>query len=171
MKILALDGATRVSGVAVLERLPGTRVRLVSAEALKLDDAMSMPERLRVFRARFTALCWEHEPDIIAIEDLKFNAGAPNFSSLTKVAFIIGVATEAAYTYLCGDPIMLTASTVRGIIGNTAKKNKKTETRRIINERFAEDLATLGKQPLKGTQEDISDAIALGWASFTKLKG
>lgn len=170
-KILALDGATRTSGVAVLERLPNSRVTLVYADAVKLDDDLSIPARLRLFRARFTELCWEYSPDMIAIEDLKFNAGAPNFSSLTKVAFLIGVAAETSYAYLCADPIMITASTVRGIIGNHVKKNKKAETRRIINSRFAEDLEKLGKSPLKGTQEDISDAIALGWAAFTKLKG
>lgn len=169
MKILALDGATRTSGVAVLDRLPSSRVQLVYADTIKLDEELSIPQRLRTFRARFTELCWIHQPDVIAIEDLKFNAGAPNFSSLTKVAFLIGVATEAAYAYLCDDPVMVTASTVRSIIGNSVKKNKKAETRRIINNRFAEDLQALGKHPLKGTQEDISDAIALGWAAFTKL--
>lgn len=168
-KILALDGATRTCGVALLQSGTGL-VKLSWCGNLKLDEEMSIPARLDDFSKQFDDLIARHTPDYIAIEDLKFNAGAPNFGSLTKVAMVIGVACQVAYRRLGKDPILITASTVRGIIMNTAKKNKKAETRRIINGRFKDDLNLIGVKNLTSKQEDISDAIALGWSAFSKLK-
>lgn len=178
MRILALDGATITSGLAVLQQLDKTisgkddnRIELIAVRNILLPSGASIPRRLNMFRQAFKDLIDLYDPQYIAIEDLKFNKWAPNFSSLTKVAELIGVAQEVAYEALDRDPILLAASTVRSRIGNTQKKDKKKETRRIINEHFKSDLIKLGfEDMLLKKHEDISDAIALGWTSFGEIK-
>lgn len=167
--ILSLDGATRTCGISLLSQ-DGGPIQLQQARNICIDEELSIPARLVYFKDRYLEIIDELKPDLIAIEDLKFNHGAPNFSSLTKVAMIIGVAVETARRYNGRDPILITASTVRSAIGNTAKKNKKAETRRIVNAHFRENLTLLKMYPLKGNQEDISDSIALGWAAFARIQ-
>jgi Holliday junction resolvasome RuvABC endonuclease subunit len=168
VSILSFDCATRTCGVAVLVTEPESPlVVLKHAGTIDLDESDTMANRFLELHNEILKLIKQYNPNYLAIEDLKFNRGAPNFGSLTKVAMAIGVAqmTSAMAGF---EPILLTASTVRARIENKAKKNKKDETRKIVNARFKNDLVRLGyKDGLLKSHHDISDAIALGWVAFS----
>lgn len=168
VSILALDGATRVSGIAVLDQQDRALIALKHVVQLKLKETETISNRLYEFRCRFLGYLQIFKPDYVVIEDLKFNKFAPNFSSLVKVAMLLGVASETVVAF-GKQPLFYTASTVRAAIQNKAKKNKKSETRRIVNYRFKNDLLLLDQYPLTSSQEDISDAVALGWVAMSKL--
>ena len=168
--ILSLDCATRTCGVAVLSQEDTKPIKLLHASAMKLDTADSLSKRLVEFHTNILTLVRVHRPDLMSIEDLKFGPGAPNFGALTKVAMSIGVAQMTAA--MAGfEPILITASTVRARIDNKAKKNKKDETRKIVNTKFKNDLIQCGFiDGLLKNDHDISDAIALGWVALATWK-
>jgi Holliday junction resolvasome RuvABC endonuclease subunit len=167
LSILSLDCATRVCGFSVITQNDVDPPILAAAGTIKLDSDDSMATRFFDFHRQILDLIKKHSPTHVAIEDLKFNMGAPNFGALTKVAMSIGVAQMTAA--MAGfDPILITASTVRARIENKAKRDKKDETRKIINLKFKADLTRLGFEAgLLKSHHDISDAIALGWVALS----
>lgn len=167
LSILSLDCATRVCGYAVISQVEDSSSQLTSVGTIVLDAEDSMATRFFAFHRSILELIKKYSPTHIAIEDLKFNRGAPNFGSLTKVAMSIGVA-QMTSAMAGHEPILLTASTVRARLENKAKRNKKDETRRIVNVRFKDDLIKFGyKDGLLKSHHDISDAIALGWVALS----
>lgn len=171
IKILAFDPATVTCGVALTAQTGSEPVKLEMAYALKLDKDASIATRLVELRKAVISLIEAHKPTAVVVEQVRFNfRNAVNIDSLSKVIESVGVVCEAAKS-MGIEPIRLSASQVRAAIGNKAKKNKKVQTKAIVQLRFKDDLTAIGLFPIKGTQLDISDAIALAWVGRGHVNG
>jgi len=171
VKVLAFDPATILVGVACLESVNGT-IRLLDCGKVDLGDQNPLGFRLVQMRQIALDLIKKHNPDIIAIEYVRFNRGSvANFDSLSKVLLMTGVLYEAAAGHRL--PLaLLSASQVRGLIGNKEKASgkKKKVTKSIVETRFKSDILAIRGALFKASDLDITDAIALGWVSFSTME-
>lgn len=171
MKVLAFDPATIVIGTACLESINGS-IKLLDCSKISLDEDAPLGSRLVQMRQTALDLMDKHNPDAIAIEYVRFNSGSrANFDSLSKVLLMTGVLYEASAAR--GLPlVLLSASQVRGMIGNKEKTSgkKKKITKTIVEGRFSSDILAIRGSLFKSTDLDITDAIALGWVSFSMIE-
>lgn len=72
MKILGIDPGYERCGVAIIEKLPGTKERLVYSACLRSSPKLSMPERLRSIGESLRDIVNQHRPETAAIEELYF---------------------------------------------------------------------------------------------------
>ena len=72
MKILGIDPGYERCGVAIIEKLPDAKERLVYSGCLRSSPKLSMPERLRSIGEALRDIVKEHQPETAAIEELYF---------------------------------------------------------------------------------------------------
>ena len=162
--VLAIDSATIKSGFALVE-FKGSTIKLLDWGTIQVKGALH--ERLNKLRARVLELAEEHEPTHVAVEDLKFNRGTPNLSSMAKVAMAVGSVNcafaQAGY------------SEVESITANSVRKTwdvsqNKAALRDAINKKFINQIKDNGRPDgFKKSDEDTTDAIGLAVAVWAKL--
>lgn len=163
MRILAIDAATVNTGFAVINAEPGN-IQLF--EWGKIVCKGDLDTRLGQLYNRIIMLVEKYEPDKVAVEDLKFNRGTPNLSSMTKVAFAIGVVRAAFCNSGHEDIVSITANSVRKTweVGQ-----KKAKLREAINKKFHATIINRGRPDgFKTADEDITDAIGLAVTAWTR---
>ena len=163
LRLLAIDGATITCGYAVLEQADNGFDILAAGNIHGKGD---MECRLCDIRAEVLELMELWTPDVFSVEDLKFNRGTPNLSSMTKVAFAIGTILSAYGEGLSNYPvIMIPANQVR----KSWSVKTKPQLRAAINKKYLENLARIGfDDGLKPKHNDISDAIGLGVVALAR---
>jgi crossover junction endodeoxyribonuclease RuvC len=96
--VLGIDPGLSRCGYGVVERLGRGRSRAVAAGVLRTDPASGVPQRLAALRADLRSLLREHQPAVMAIERVLFQANA---RTAIPVAQAAGVAMVAAVEAGC----------------------------------------------------------------------
>ncbi|HWZ45860.1 MAG TPA: crossover junction endodeoxyribonuclease RuvC [Candidatus Saccharimonadales bacterium] len=94
MRVMGVDCGSEYTGYGVVEQVDGQRellCRAAGAVRLKSKDAMAM--KLRQIFAELTAIMSEHQPEVVAIEEVFY---AVNVKSALKLGQVRGVAMLAA---------------------------------------------------------------------------
>ena len=161
--IFAVDAATIKSGYAFL-RMEDNKITIEDFGWVKAKGTMG--ERLNQLRSTIRDRVQEYQPDFVAVEDLKFNRGTPNLSSMTKVAFAIGNVYTAFEEAGHKEIISLTANVVRKVWD---VKQAKEPLRRAVNKKFLEQLVDKGRPDgFTKSDQDIVDAVGLAVAAWVK---
>lgn len=152
MLILGLDIATYKSGWAVIET-GDDLVKLVDYGLIDLptQKKVKLGERVYMLKEELSRIMEKFRPDQIIIEDahIRFVKTA---KSLLKTH---GAVLVAAWEYAHQEITYITPAKVRGIL----RCKDKDDVRNLVNQRFG---LALTKE-----QEDISDAIGVGWAGYS----
>lgn len=162
MRVMGLDCATLKSGIAVVSKI-GDQCTLTHAEIFQRQSKVHFARRIYELKKHIIDRVEEFQPDLVVLEDIKFNARARNLGSMAKVAMCVGaVASE-----LAGNDVnftMITATSARKIL----ETKDKSSARKMVNKKFLGDLIELGfPYGLKKNHEDGSDAIVLAWSGTT----
>lgn len=100
MRVLGIDCGTEYTGFGVAEQSDDRVLRYVAAGAIKLSKKDPMPARLAHIFETLRCLIQEHQPEIVAIEEVFYSV---NPKSALKLGQVRGVAMLAsAY---CGLPM------------------------------------------------------------------
>lgn len=100
MRVLGIDCGSEWTGYGVVETDAEGQLTAVSYGAIHLLKRDPLPERLRIVCAGLMALITEHEPDVVAVEEV-FHAA--NSKTALKLGHVRGVALLAAAN--CNRPV------------------------------------------------------------------
>ncbi|WP_200805757.1 crossover junction endodeoxyribonuclease RuvC [Alicyclobacillus vulcanalis] len=89
MRILGVDPGLARLGFGIIERGPGDSLRHVAHGCIETEADAPLPERLQRIFHRLTELCREHQPSVMAVEELFFSRN-------TTTAFTVGQARGVA---------------------------------------------------------------------------
>jgi Holliday junction resolvasome RuvABC endonuclease subunit len=164
MRVMGLDCATLKSGISVVSSVNG-EATLIHAEKFERPSRVHFTRRIYDLKKRVIEQVEEFQPDLVVLEDIKFNRNAPNLGSMAKVAMTIGaVASEVAGADQRLE--MITATSARKIL----ETKNKDSARKMVNKKFLRDLIEIGfPDGLKKAHEDVSDSIVLAWGGLTLL--
>lgn len=147
MLVLGIDCGTEYTGYGVVESA-GADLKCVAAGVVKLSPRDPLPDRLRRVFHELGVIISEHEPDVVAIEEVFY---ATNAKSALKLGQVRGVAMLAAAA--AGLPVAEYAplsikSAVVGY-GRAEKSQVQAMVARLLK------LETLPEPP------DVADALAI----------
>jgi crossover junction endodeoxyribonuclease RuvC len=92
MLVMGIDCGTEYTGFGVVQSA-GRELKCVAAGVVKLSARDPLPDRLRRVFNQLTEIIAEHEPDVVAIEEVFY---AENAKSALKLGQVRGVAMLAA---------------------------------------------------------------------------
>ncbi len=95
MRVFGIDCGTEWTGYGVVEADPSGELQAIVHGAVHLLKRDSLPHRLTVVFARLNELIAEHQPDIVAVEEVFHSA---NSNTALKLGQVRGVAMLAAAT-------------------------------------------------------------------------
>ena len=95
MRVMGIDCGTEWTGYGVVEADAGCELRSVAHGAIHLLKRDSLPHRLTIVYSRLMELMAEHQPDVVAVEEI-FHAA--NSKTALKLGQVRGVALLAAAT-------------------------------------------------------------------------
>lgn len=93
MRVLGIDCGTEFTGFGVVEQHPDRSLHCLASGAIALSKKDAMPVRLSHIYKTLCALAEEHQPDIVAIEEVFYSV---NPKSALKLGQVRGVALLAA---------------------------------------------------------------------------
>jgi crossover junction endodeoxyribonuclease RuvC len=93
MRVLGIDCGTEYTGFGVCEQDERGKLSYVIAGAIKLQKSDALPLKLAHVFETLSALIREHQPDIVAIEEVFYSVNA---KSALKLGQVRGVAMLAA---------------------------------------------------------------------------
>lgn len=88
MKIIGIDPGYERCGVAIIEKIPGSKETIVFSDCLRTSAKLSMPERLQMIGKMLGDIVAKYQPDAAAIEELYFGKSS---TTAMKVAEARGV--------------------------------------------------------------------------------
>ena len=97
MRVLGIDCGSEYTGFGVVEQLDDRALVCCSHGAIKLRSRDAMAAKLQKIFVELTQVITEHQPEIVAIEDVFY---AVNVKSALKLGQVRGVAMLAASS--CG---------------------------------------------------------------------
>lgn len=152
MRILSIDPSLRCSGFAVLEQLPGAKLRTLEYGTIKNHDRLSQTACLVAIHERISALAVQYEPEAAAVE-------AVIYVQSYKTAIVLGAARGAALLALAQRGLSITeyppARVKQAVVGRgSATKDQVAFMVRA--------LLGLTETP----QSDAADALAIGITHF-----
>src|SRR5215470_7510793 len=95
MRVLGIDCGTECTGYGLVELDGRGQLQSIDFGAIKLSRQISLPVRLSTIFDQLCRLIREHQPDLVAIEDVFY---AVNAKSALKLGQVRGVAMLAAAT-------------------------------------------------------------------------
>jgi crossover junction endodeoxyribonuclease RuvC len=93
MRVLGIDCGSEYTGFGVVEELANRKLICCCSGAIRLRQRDAMAEKLHQIYAQLTSVIAEHQPEMVAIEDVFF---AVNVKSALKLGQVRGVAMLAA---------------------------------------------------------------------------
>ena len=93
MRVLGIDCGSEYTGYGVVEELTDGRLTCLATGAIKLKSGSPMAARLQKIFSDLTAIIAEHQPEVVAIEDIFY---AVNVKTALKLGQVRGVAMLAA---------------------------------------------------------------------------
>jgi crossover junction endodeoxyribonuclease RuvC len=119
VRVLGIDPGFATTGFGVVERTAG-RLRSVSLGAIRTPSGASQAQRLGCLRAELLEVIREHDPDVMAIERLFFNANVRTAMSVGQASGVaLASAAEAALDVFDYTPPEVKQSVVG--VGNASK--------------------------------------------------
>src|SRR5215510_2750972 len=97
MRVLGIDCGSEYTGYGVVEQLNDRELVCCASGAIKLKAREAMPAKLQKIFVELTQVIAEHQPEMVAIEDVFY---AVNVKSALKLGQVRGVAMLAASS--CG---------------------------------------------------------------------
>ena len=95
IRVLGVDPGTLITGWGVIERA-GTRLRGVDAGVIRPPRKAELASRLKTIHDGLLALLREHQPDLVAVEDVFFGRYARAALQLGHVRGVVLLACETA---------------------------------------------------------------------------
>jgi len=95
MRVLGVDCGTEYTGYGVVELADDGHLSCILCGAVKLSPRDPLPKRLATIFDQLTAIIADHQPELVAIEDVFY---ALNVKSAFKLGQVRGVAMLAAAT-------------------------------------------------------------------------
>ncbi len=146
MRVLGIDPGSRRTGWGVVQ-LEGTRLRHMGAGTIAVPEKLPLAKRLYMIHQGLRQVIAEHEPGVVAVEEIFF---AKYANAALKLGHARGVALLAAAESELEVHEYPPAIVKRTVVGRGAAD--KTQVGRLIT-------ALLGlKQP---PEEDAADALAV----------
>jgi len=153
-RILAFDLSSVSTGVAFFNK---GRLLKSSLDLIQPNSKKQYGERLTYFREEIRKKIQQHNPDVIAIEDVFKGRNILTFKSLCAFR---GVAIQIIYEEIGKDPVSIMAVEARSI---TKIGKSKEEAFNAMVEKYSLDFDF-------EKDNDLADAIVLGLATHTLLK-
>jgi crossover junction endodeoxyribonuclease RuvC len=157
MKALGVDPGLRVSGYAVVTQADRA-LRVLDAGVIRVDVALPLPRRLEELYREAAALLAEHQPDVLAVEELYAHYKHP------ATAILLGHARG----------VFLLAAGQAGVpvLGFSATRVKKSLTGngRATKQQMQRAIATqlgLARPPHPA---DVADALAIGLCCLNETR-
>ena len=162
IRILGVDCGSLQAGLAVLDTYATDPWVVRCASVIRFQRRYTFSDRITQLYDTVAEALELWKPSAVAVEDIRFNSGAPNLSSMGKTSMAIGAAlvavAKAGYT-----PVQQTATTVRSCF----KARTKDKLRQALNIRFASDLKELGyPDGVPPAHIDATDALGLCYAAY-----
>jgi Holliday junction resolvasome RuvABC endonuclease subunit len=152
IKVLSLDGATKVTGYALFEDS-----QLIQYGLVNLSDISDTTERMNTMKNLIIKLIDEYKVEKIIMEDIQQQRG--NVKGFKTLAKLQGILTDIFFEREI--PVVLIPSTTwKSKVGiNTTKKREfqKNQSIEIAKEKFNIQVC-----------DDISDAILMGFSQLNK---
>jgi crossover junction endodeoxyribonuclease RuvC len=146
MRVLGIDPGSRRTGWGVVQ-LEGTRLRHIAAGTIAVPEKMPLPTRLRRIHEELHRLISEHQPEVVAVEEIffaKYANAALKLGHARGVALLVAAESELeVHEY----PPAIVKRTVVGRGGAD-----KTQVGRLVT-------AILGLDA--PPEEDAADALAV----------
>ncbi|MGB8224261.1 MAG: crossover junction endodeoxyribonuclease RuvC [Polyangiales bacterium] len=146
MRVLGIDPGSRRTGWGVVQ-LEGTRLRHIAAGTIAVPEKMPLPKRLRLIHEELQRLISEHQPEVVAVEEIffaKYANAALKLGHARGVALLVAAESELeVHEY----PPAIVKRTVVGRGGAD-----KTQVGRLVT-------AILGLDA--PPEEDAADALAV----------
>jgi crossover junction endodeoxyribonuclease RuvC len=146
MRVLGIDPGSRRTGWGVVQ-LEGTRLRHIAAGTIAVPEKMPLPTRLRRIHEELQRLISEHQPEVVAVEEIffaKYANAALKLGHARGVALLVAAESELeVHEY----PPAIVKRTVVGRGGAD-----KTQVGRLVT-------AILGLDA--PPEEDAADALAV----------
>ena len=149
MKVLGIDPGYGRCGMAVVERLQGTKEVLLYSDCVETSAKKDFPERLAIISAECMRLIKKHRPDAVALEKLYFSTNQKTAMHVAEVrGALIGTATSLDIPVFEYTP---------GEVKSAAAGSGSADKRQV-----ATMLHALVKIDKKIKHDDEYDAIAVG---------
>jgi len=71
MRVLGIDPGSRRTGWGVVQ-LEGTRLRPIGAGTIAIPEKLALPKRLRIIHQELQHIVSEHQPEVVAVEEIFF---------------------------------------------------------------------------------------------------
>ena len=156
MKVLGVDPGLRVSGYAVIESR-GEQVQVLDAGTIRAEENLPLAQRLKQIYFDADGLLSEHEPDVMAVEELYSHYKHP------RTAILMGHARS----------MFLLAAAQRGIevrdFSATRIKKSVTGSGRASKEQIQRAVQTQLQLAEMPEPADVADALAIAMCCFTEL--
>jgi crossover junction endodeoxyribonuclease RuvC len=148
MRVLGIDCGTEFTGFGVCEQTDSCKLLHIASGVIRLTRSEPLPGRLSHIFKTLCALVAEHQPEVVAIEEVFYSVNAKSALQLGQVR---GVAMLAASS--CGLPVaeyapLAIKSSVTGY-GRAEKIQVQNMVMRLLN---------LAELP---ASEDAADALAI----------
>lgn len=148
MRVMGIDCGSEYTGYGVVEQVDDRELICCTSGAVKLRTRDAMAARLQKIFAELTAVIAEHQPQIVAIEDVFY---AVNVKSALKLGQVRGVAMLAAAS--CGLQVAEYAPlAIKSAVVGYGKAEKQQVQQMVMR---------LLKLPLPPQPSDAADALAI----------
>ena len=156
MKVIGVDPGLRVSGYAVIASRGG-EVQVLDAGTIRVDENLSLAQRLKQIYFDADGLLSDHEPDVMGVEELYSHYKHP------RTAILMGHARS----------MFLLAAAQRGIevrdFSATRIKKSLTGSGRAGKEQMQRAVQTQLQLAELPEPTDVADALAIAMCCFTEL--
>ena len=148
MKILGVDPGLRTSGYAVITQ-QGHDLRVLDAGALKADEQLPLAQRLQQIYNDIDALLVEHDPDLMAVEELYSHYQHPRTAILMAHARAVFLLSAARHDISVHG---FSATRIKKFITGNGRASKQQIQKAVQTQ------LNLAKIP---TPADVADALAV----------
>jgi crossover junction endodeoxyribonuclease RuvC len=148
MRVMGIDCGSEYTGFGVVEEMADRKLVCHTTGAIKLKSGTPMAAKLQKIFTDLTAIMTEHQPEVVAIEDVFY---AVNVKTALKLGQVRGVAMLAASS--CGlqvaeySPLSIKSAVVG--YGRAEKHQVQQMVTRLLN-------LAIAPEPM-----DASDALAI----------
>jgi crossover junction endodeoxyribonuclease RuvC len=148
MRVMGIDCGSEYTGFGVVEETAERKLVCHTTGAIKLKSGTAMAAKLQKIFADLTAIIAEHQPEIVAIEDVFYAVNAKTALKLGQVRGVAMLAASASGLQVAEYSPLSIKSAVVGY-GRAEKHQVQQMVMRLLN-------LTVAPEPM-----DASDALAI----------
>jgi crossover junction endodeoxyribonuclease RuvC len=148
MRVLGIDCGTEYTGFGVCDQDGSGKLAYVTAGAIKLQKSDPLPKKLAQVFETLSALIEEHQPDIVAIEEVFYSVNAKSALKLGQVRGVAMLAASSARLSVAEYAPLSIKSAVTGY-GKAEKHQVQQMVMRLL------------QLPAPPEPADVADALAI----------